>query len=566
MKRIYCFFVLGLCLLYACSGNRQVTEQLDRAEALLEAAHPDSAWALLDSLDTPDRWSDRPFARWCMLYCRTADKLYKDMLYTEQLTRALDWYKRHGSAEETAWMGLYLGRSYVEDKLFLPATNTYAEALALAEKEKLYNVAGYICSYMADLYAYTRQTTEERRKFEEAATYFQKAGNQRSYAFALRDIAKTWTFNDSLSLALNLMQKADSIIMLSNNRSEIGEIANGLGIVYESIGKIEIAKNYFSKSLKYDTANQAPTYLALSSLYYNQSIFDSARLYLEKVTYSTSNPYTAIDRLYLGYLIEKEAGEIEKSLDYLEQYHEKKDSLYDSEKQVDIIDAEKRHNVVLLLEQNKKLTQERIFITIATIITICVLILIYQKKVRKHILEINHKQLLLEKEKYRHDKEEKGMEERISQLTKEIEQKREAYNDTVKNKKTISKLHKDLNTLRYEKFRQSDLYNQIKEQCRTVKPDKEQKLTEKDWFNLIRLVNIVFPNVGAFIGNNTLGLTKADVEMCYLSFFDLSLSEEAILLGISTASVNKRRSRTRQKLSPDKKEIDIKTFILLQGW
>ena len=81
-----------------------------------------------------------------MLYCRAADKLYKDMLYTEQLTRALDLYKRHGSAEETAWMGLYLGRSYVEDKLFLPATNTYAEALALAEKEKLYNVAGYICS------------------------------------------------------------------------------------------------------------------------------------------------------------------------------------------------------------------------------------------------------------------------------------------------------------------------------------------------------------------------------------------------------------------------------------
>ena len=178
MKRIYCFFVLGLCLLYACSGNRQVTEQLDRAEALLEAAHPDSAWALLDSLDTPDRWSDRPFARWCMLYCRAADKLYKDMLYTEQLTRALDWYKRHGSAEETAWMGLYLGRSYVEDKLFLPATNTYAEVLALAKEEKLYNVAGYICSYMADLYAYTRQTTEERRKFEEAATYFQKAGNR----------------------------------------------------------------------------------------------------------------------------------------------------------------------------------------------------------------------------------------------------------------------------------------------------------------------------------------------------------------------------------------------------
>lgn len=52
-----------------------------------------------------------------MLYCRTADKLFKDMLYTEQLDRALAWYKNHGTAEQRAWMGLYLGRSYVKDKL-----------------------------------------------------------------------------------------------------------------------------------------------------------------------------------------------------------------------------------------------------------------------------------------------------------------------------------------------------------------------------------------------------------------------------------------------------------------
>lgn len=566
MKRIYCFFVLGLCLLYACSGNRQVTEQLDRAEALLEAAHPDSAWALLDSLNTPDRWSDRPFARWCMLYCRAADKLHKDMLYTEQLTRALDWYKRHGSAEETAWMGLYLGRSYVEDKLFLPATNTYAEALALAKEEKLYNVAGYICSYMADLYAYTRQTTEERRKFEEAADYFQKAGNRRSYAFALRDVAATWAFDDSLSMALDLMLKADSIVNFLKDTTALGEIANGLGNIYKMMGDVENSKKYFLKNLCYDTIDYAPTYLALSTLYYNQSILDSARFYLEKAKQPTLNPYTPIDRLYLGYLIEKEAGEIEKSLNYLEQYHEKKDSLYDKQKQVDIIDAEKRHNVVLILEQNRKLMQERTFIAIGAIIIIGILIVIFQKKVKKHHLEMNRKQLLLEKEKYRHNKEEKGMEERIFQLTKEIEQKREAYNHTLKDKKSISKLQQELNTLRYEKFHQSAFYSQIKEQCRTVKPDTEQQLTEKDWFNLIRLVNVTFPNVGTFIGNNTLGLTKADVEICYLSFFELSLSEEAILLNISSASVNKRRSRTRQKLNPNKKEIDIKQFILQQGW
>ena len=68
--------------------------------------------------------NERQFARWCMLYCRAADKLFKDMLYTEQLDRALAWYEKiMGTAEQRAWMGLYLGRSYVKDKLFYPGND-----------------------------------------------------------------------------------------------------------------------------------------------------------------------------------------------------------------------------------------------------------------------------------------------------------------------------------------------------------------------------------------------------------------------------------------------------------
>ena len=109
-------------------------------------------------------------------------------------------------------MGLYLGRSYVKDKLFIPATKAYSDAFSLAKEKHLYNVAGYICSYMADLYTYTGQRSEERRKFEETAEFFKQACNERSYAFALRGVAKTLSFDDSLSLALHCMLMADSII------------------------------------------------------------------------------------------------------------------------------------------------------------------------------------------------------------------------------------------------------------------------------------------------------------------------------------------------------------------
>lgn len=97
--------------------------------------------------------------------------MFEDMLYTEQLDRALSWYKNHGTAEQQAWMGLYLGRSYVKDKLFIPATKAYSDALSLTKEKHLYNVAGYICSYMADLYQYTGQRSEERRKVEDAVGF-----------------------------------------------------------------------------------------------------------------------------------------------------------------------------------------------------------------------------------------------------------------------------------------------------------------------------------------------------------------------------------------------------------
>lgn len=177
-------FILLFVVFFSCRNNQTTHHLLDQAESFVET-QPDSAQVLLDSIQTPDKLNDKLFARWCFLQSKTADKLHKDMPYVEQLSRALQWYTKHGTTKQQAWTGLYLGRSYAEDKLFIPATNAYSEALEIALNGHIYNVAGYICSYMGDLYTYTGQRSEERRKFEEAADYFKKAGNIRSYAFAV---------------------------------------------------------------------------------------------------------------------------------------------------------------------------------------------------------------------------------------------------------------------------------------------------------------------------------------------------------------------------------------------
>ena len=93
MKKIFLLILLPVSLFFSCVGDRIASETMDRAEILLEA-NPDSAYILLNEVKTPDRLNERQFARWCMLYCRAADKLFKDMLYTEQLDRALVWQQK----------------------------------------------------------------------------------------------------------------------------------------------------------------------------------------------------------------------------------------------------------------------------------------------------------------------------------------------------------------------------------------------------------------------------------------------------------------------------------------
>lgn len=183
-----------------CRDESDAIYLIDRAESLLKS-DPDSSHILLDSIAVPDNLSDKLLARWCMLSGKVADTLYTDLPYVQQLLRAQAYYKSHGTKQEQAKIGLYLGRSYVEDKENEKAMKVYLQALDIALRSEDYNQAGYICSYMGDLYDFEGNYLLGKDKYKEAESYFRKAGNMRSSAFALRDVGRMYAFSDSLDIA-----------------------------------------------------------------------------------------------------------------------------------------------------------------------------------------------------------------------------------------------------------------------------------------------------------------------------------------------------------------------------
>ncbi|WP_075559658.1 tetratricopeptide repeat protein [Parabacteroides timonensis] len=564
MKNIFYLLFLLITFFTSCRNESTERQLINDAEALLEIK-PDSAYLLLDSITMADNLSDKLLARWCMLYGKAADKVHEDMPYVSQLLRARTWYEKHGTPYEQAQIGLFLGRSYVEDSEYMKAMDAYAQALDIAERAKEYNVAGYICSYMGDLYELKGFFQETLDKYNQSADYFLKADNKRSYALALKFMAQTLAFEDSCSLALEYLLKADSIVVCLQDSGAISAISNGLGNIYGILGDTLKAETYLLKALDTDSLDSAPNFLALSSLYMDMGNLDKARWYLNKSrTIPIINQYTPISSLYLEHELEKRSNNSELALSILEQYVEKVDSIYNSTIHLDILDAEKRYNHVMLLNENNQLRITNLvdIIILILIVIICLILFIvyqYRSKLRNDKL-------------YEQEIKLKQNDMKIYELSSELNRMKGElslqgsleHNEQIldKLKSNITEIQNELILLRREKLLSSPIVNKITKLSLKVIPGKGSPLSDKDWVSLKNVINQIYTSFSNFIINNDYGLSPAELQYCYLSFLELDIRAESILLNINPESVSKRRFRVRQKLGNIEKELSLYEYFV----
>ena len=209
---------------------------------------------MLAGIPQPEELGNRDFARWCMLCGRSTNYTHADTLRIHQWERAQKWIDKHGSPEERAEVGLFLGRAYAEDGEWDLAMQTYAEALHCAKEHKVYNVAGYICTYMADLYNFKNMPDEIRAKYTEASFLFAKAGNPKSQTYAMKNLAMEFAFVDSFSHAKKIMKRADSIASTLHIQRVNYNIANAYANIYDMQKCYDLAEKYYKK-LKFPTPN-----------------------------------------------------------------------------------------------------------------------------------------------------------------------------------------------------------------------------------------------------------------------------------------------------------------------
>lgn len=556
---IILFFIIG-CL--SCKEDNHIENLLDEADSLL-MTNPDSAYILLNTIDIPHKLSDRLLAKWCMLNGESSDKIQEDMPSVSNLLQAQKWYAKNGSPEEQARIGLFLGRSYIQDKEFELAMDTYMEAFDIATEHKLFNQAGYISSYMADLYLFENMADAARLKYEDGANYFLKANNKRSYALALRDIGRMWAYSDSITKALSFLEKADSIISALNDKRAMASIKNGLGNLYEMLGDYQNAEKYLLKSLELEEKEVISSYLALSSMYMKINKLEKARFYLENAKTITDN--TALsDILYIQYLVEKADKNTDMALECLEEYYIISDSIAFLQNESNIMKIEKKYRQEKILKENSQLRISKQIYLIVIIFSIAVFLFVfsfYQLKLNKQQRKMYQQQIRLDQnksslsnlnEKLRRGeqlilemKNELNKTEDLINIQNTLEEQQAIY---LKQKEELEQINAEIHKLRNSKLLTSSIGKKIMNLSKSVKAGSSQSLlTSKDWIAMKKQINEIYVSLPQFLQNESLSLTSSDIECCYLSFFQLDPNAEAILLNINPHSASRRRSRLREK-------------------
>ena len=305
--------MITVCIIYGCSDNSPKSILTDIDSFIQE--RPDSALAILDTMDRASLKTERLKAHHALLHAMALDKNFIDVSNDSIARVAVDYYATRGSRKSYARSLYYLGLAYFYQEEYTKAIVEFTKAESVAvTSDSLY--LGFSKVGLADTYACTFNHVEEEKNLLDAYEIF-RVLPERYYSQAV-------------------------LLRLSQVYYETGRIHKAEDIVTTFINDSTATNNIKSSamvSLAYiNVIKDNPDYLYADALFrrnYNQYDGDNMTIkhYWSWVysLYETGRKIEAqeiIDQIvdkepestsYWQYKIAKSDGEIGAALDYYEQ-------------------------------------------------------------------------------------------------------------------------------------------------------------------------------------------------------------------------------------------------------
>lgn len=211
MRTIVLFAIISLFGIMS-SCDRPDNRQLAKAEAVMETA-PDSALAILDSIDTATLTSAQSRALYALLSTQARIKKYELLTDDSLITTAVTYFENHGSdsnlMKSLFYQGEILHNNGNHSKAIIPAMQ--AREIAI-EKHDIYwqaKASELIANILNSTYLYD----EAINYCKEAALLYKKANKETNHRFLLCDLAIQYNNIGAHDRSLEILDSIKNLAM-----------------------------------------------------------------------------------------------------------------------------------------------------------------------------------------------------------------------------------------------------------------------------------------------------------------------------------------------------------------
>ena len=566
MKEKVIFLLFIIMLLASCAGNRKYDDLMQRADSIMNV-NDDSAKVAIRMLDGVKsqllEFSKAQKMRYELLRHKAMNKAYISFTSDSKMKEVVDYYDRHGSANERMLANYVLGcvyRDMHEVPLALEYYNKATEQADTTAADCDYGTLYRVYSQMGFLFSKQYLPYQLLDAF----------GKAEKYAYLAKDTLNAIINYQNKGDAYDYLGRKDSVVAI-NLRS--ANMFKRIGDNYNAA--IALGCNYSYYIEKQDSVNAKKAFEAyFSTGYEGNSNYGDAKVFLlcEKGRY-----YMFISRLDSAFSCLNQSLKLSKSYSnkaaatkVLAQYYARvnkpvlamkyalKSSEYNDsdllavrESQLQQIQAMYNYGRNQEIARKAELKAERITMLVYVLIAGGVVIFLLLTHLYLKQLKKKKEKILVTKHLYDDSLLKLRQKQEELELLRTVNDRKIA--DVIKEKEqTINKLEDDLKDIRdkYSNSSLSDVDILLKEssiykRIKYLELHPKEIMRENDWIELEETIEQLIPSFIPLLKNR---LNVIAYRICLLVKLEISTSSIAILLGLSSSAISKYRKIMLEKL------------------
>lgn len=568
MKRLKAILLLlaGISILFSCISHVSYPEAMQKAMHCMEEC-PDSALTYLSSLDSLIHYEPEETRMYYgLLMTKAEDKKYIPHTSDSLMQEIVHFYESYDDNEKLMEAYYYLGSVYRDMKDAPRAVAAFQQAADVGKGSERYDLLGRIYEQMGTLLAYQSLYEDALEVYKISYAHNLKREEGPGLVYALRNLGRMYDSLNQLDSAEYYYQAAYRKAFEINDQQIINAISTETGSFYLDLGKLDSAKNVFSRIQ--ELKDDAICLQALAQIYLLTSQPDSAQFYYLQTLqeskknqniYLKSTSYKALAKL------EAHKGNYPSAFNYALKSLELKDTIKKITR-TEVLGKihalynyrhTEKENQQLLLKNEQQQTQNYLLIICLLVFIVITILYINYLRAQKRLARDQQKQLLqLKDEQYKNSQA--YVQENRKKITEleDLLQQAEGEKHTLKKqlllsqKELLEASNQKVQKVQNEKellelsLKKSDIYQLFHQAVH----QNDKSITEENWNELRKIIDMTYDRFTEQLYTLHPKISENELRICYLIKIQIPVKGIAKILLLSQAAISNSRARLYKKI------------------